>query len=197
MELRLCILAVFLLVSPAANAQTPLAAGTSPLLRAEAGYSYINVSVPGLYRIGLNGVDTSLTADVSRFLGIKADVGYARTPDVFGSGHHADLLSYLGGPVFYPVRTRRVDFSAQVLLGGARQAGVNTNGQGGTLTGYVSKFAWVAGGGAEIRLSRSTTLRLGADYLHTSFFAPTSSFKGQNNFRSTAGVVYNFGGRRR
>jgi len=197
MKFRYWAFAFFLLSSSRAHAQSPVAAGVAPLVRAEVGYTYVNVEIPGLFRVGLNGVEASFIADVNSHLGLKLDGNYARSADVYGSGHHADLLSYLAGPVIYPLRTQRLDLSAQVLLGGARQSGVNTNGQGGTLTGYVSQFAWLAGGGCEIHISRSTTIHVGVDYLHTKFFNPTTSLQGQNNIRSTFGIAYTFGGRRR
>src|SRR5438309_144036 len=94
--------------SAQAHAQVPVAAGISPAINVGAGYSYVNLSGPASTRIWLNGADVSATADFSRHVGVRADLGYVRASNVLGSGNHADVLSYLGGPVLYPTRRRHL-----------------------------------------------------------------------------------------
>jgi len=187
---------IFLVAVPRSNAQNPVFAGAAPSFEAGLGYSYLSVDVPSQNRIAMNGVDASFAADFRRWLGIKFDLGYNRAFDVFSTNHQADLLTYMAGPVFYPVRTRHLTAYAQLLLGGARESGVNFDASGQVATGWVHRFAWSAGGGVQYRLTPSFSLRLGADYMRTSFFNSNLAIEGQNNIRSAVGFVYTFGERR-
>jgi opacity protein-like surface antigen len=182
----------FLFVS-LAHAQGPLFAGGGPMLEAGVGYSYFNMGIPSASRVNLNGVDASMNGDFSRRFGVKLDVGYVRGFDILSTGRHADVLNYMAGPVFYPIRTRKVTVYTELLLGGARETGVNLTTSGETVRGFVNKFAWAGGGGVQYRLTTSISLRVGADYMHTSFFNPNIAVQGQNNLRSTVSVVYTFG----
>ena len=184
---------VFLILVPGSNAQNPVFAGAAPSLEAGIGYSYLNVGIPSEDRLVMNGVDASFTADFHRRLGIKLDLGYNRASNVLGTNRHADLLSYMAGPVFYPVRRRNYSVYAQLLLGGARETGVNLNPAGEMLTGWVNRFAWAAGAGVQYRFTPSFSLRLGADYMRTSFFNSNLAIEGQNNLRSAVSLVYTFG----
>jgi hypothetical protein len=48
-----------------------------------------------------------------------------------------------------------------------------------------------------LHTSRKFALRVGADYLHTSYFDPTLSVAGQGNIRAVMSFTYYLGGRRR
>ena len=186
----------FLILVPSSKAQNPVFAGVAPSMQAGIGYSYLNVGIPSEDRLAMNGVDASFTADFHRRLGIRLDLGYNRASNVLGTNRHADLLSYMAGPVFYPVRRRNLSVYTQFLVGGARETGVNFNASGEMLTGWVNRFAWAAGAGVQYRLTPSFSLRLGADYMRTSFFNSNLAIEGQNNVRSAASLVYTFGERR-
>jgi|HubBroStandDraft_6_1064221.scaffolds.fasta_scaffold139856_2 opacity protein-like surface antigen len=175
------------------RAQNPIFAGHGPVIEAGLGYSYANVGVPSLDRVSMHGVDGSVNADFSRRFGVKLDVGYVRGFDVFGTNHHADILSYMAGPVFYPIRKKRFSVYTEALFGGARETGVNFTSSGQTITGFTNKFAWQAGGGVEYRISRMFAVRFGADYMHTSFYNSEVTITGQNNVRAVASLVYTFG----
>jgi opacity protein-like surface antigen len=84
----------------------------------------------------------------------------------------------------------------QFLFGGARESGVNFDSSGRPATGWVNRFAWAAGGGVQYRLTPSFSVRLGADYLRTSFFNSNLAIEGQSNLRTAASLVYTFGERR-
>jgi hypothetical protein len=181
---------LFVLV-PRAYAQGPVFAGSGPVIEAGVGYSYLNVGIPSSSRFSLNGADASTNIDFARHFGVKLDLGYARAYDVFGTGHHADVLSYMGGPAFYPIRRKRYSLHAEFLAGAARETGVDLT-NGGTVLGFANKLAWAAGGGAQFRMARSLYLRVGADLFHTAFFNPDIAVKGQSNFRSVVSAVYTF-----
>ena len=187
------LMALSLLV-PRGHAQSPLFAGSGPVIEAGVGYSYVNMGIPSSSRFSLNGADASMNIDFSRRFGVKLDLGYARAFDVFGTGHHADVLSYMGGPVFCPVRRRRFSLQAEFLAGAARETGVDLVTTGGTVLGFANKFAWATGGGAQFRMAPSFYLHLGADLFHTAFFNPDAAVKGQSNFRSVISAVYTFHG---
>jgi hypothetical protein len=184
------------LYAPTTMAQSPRATAIVPVVSASLGYSFTNLAVPSSSRIGLNGLDAALTIDIIPHLGVRLDVGYVRASNALNSGNHSDVLSYLAGPVFYPVRHRKVAVFAQGLFGAARVTGAVPVGGGGFLTGYVNQFAWAVGTGAEYRVHESIGIRLGADYLHTRYADPSLVIRGQNNLRVTGSFVYFFGKRR-
>jgi len=186
-------LSVFLVLVPGSKAQKPMFAGAAPSLDAGIGYSYLNVDVPTENRIAMNGVDASFTADFHPRLGLRFDLGYNRASNVFATGRHADVLSYMAGPVFYPIRRRNFTAYTQLLLGGARETGVTFAPSGAVLTGWVNRFAWAAGGGVQYRLTPAFSVRLGADYMRTSFYNSNLAIEGQNNLRAAASIVYTFG----
>jgi len=101
------------------------------------------------------------------------------------SGISAHELDYLFGPRVYFHSRRRVFPFVQTLLGGERfSAGVSGAGSGST-----SGFAWTAGGGADVTLTKHVSLRaVQAEYLYTHF-----SGQSQNSFRIQSGLVYRFG----
>jgi opacity protein-like surface antigen len=171
-------------------------AATGPVVNAAVGYSYVDLSLAQNNRVGLNGADVNLSVDFRSQFGLKLDIGYARGSNVLGSGRHADVLSYLAGPVVYPIHHRKWTAYAEGLVGAARVTGPipSTN---GFLGAYVNKLAWVLGGGLEYDLSSSWAFRAGPEYLHTAFFITPTRIGGQNNVRAVAEIVHRFGGRRR
>ena len=193
MRTTLKLLLLVILVVPAARGQNPVVPGVAPVLEAGVGYSYIGADVPSQSRLGMNGVDLLGTADFRRRFGIHLDLGYARNFNAFSSGHTADMLTYMGGPVFYPVRKRNFALYTHLLLGGARETGVNFESDGQIIYGFVNKFAWDAGVGAQYRFSRSWAVRIGADYLHTQFFNSNVTVQGQPNFKPSVSLIYTFG----
>jgi opacity protein-like surface antigen len=168
----------------------PVIAGSGPTVKASVGYAYYSLSVPSSSRVNLSGVETTLTADFLHRLGATADFSYVRASDVLGTGHHADVLSYLAGPVFYPTQHGRLTTYVHGLIGAARVTGVSPYSGTGYATGYVNKFSWALGGGVEFQVSRSVAFRGGGDYLRTEFFALGSTIRRQNNFRTACSIVY-------
>ncbi len=179
--------------APWTMAQSPVATAIVPVVSASLGYSFTNQAFPSSSRINLNGVDAAFTVNVTSHLGGKLDVGYGRASDVFNSGNHSDVLSYLAGPIFYPVRHRDLAVFGHGLIGAARVTGAVPASGGGFSAGYVNQFAWAIGAGAEYRVHGSIGIRLGADYLHTRYFDSSPVISGQSNLRLTGSFVYFFG----
>ncbi len=187
------LLLVILAMAPVARAQGPVVAGMAPVFEAGVGYSYVDAGIPSESKLGMNGVNLIGTADFSRHFGINLDLGYARNFDAFNSGHSADLLTYMAGPVFYPVRKRNMNVYAHLLLGAARETGVNFENNGQIVLGYANRFAWAGGGGFQYRWTPSLAVRVGVDYLRTSFFNSNVVLQGQTNLRPSISLIYTFG----
>ncbi len=177
-------------------AQEPIAAGYSPVIKVSGGYSYVNLGVPDRSRLNLDGVEAGVTVDFRSRFGIELDGSYTRGTNVYGSGHVVDLLTYMGGPIFYPIQTKKLNVYVHGLFGGARETGVNYNSEGEILLGYVGKFAWAVGGGAEYHIDQHLSVRLGCDLLNTATFNSQPALQRENNVRAFAGFTYRFGGRR-
>jgi hypothetical protein len=187
------LLLVLSLYAPWTMAQSPRAAAIGSHISASLGYSFTNLDVPSVSRTDLNGADAAFTIDVVPRFGARLDVGYSRASDVFNSGKHSDILSYLAGPIFYQMRRRKLAVFAQGLFGAARVTGAVPVNGGGFLTGYANQFACAVGTGAEYRVYDSIGFRIGADYLHTRYADPGLVIRGQNNLRLTVSFVYFFG----
>jgi opacity protein-like surface antigen len=143
-------------------------------------------------RVNLSGVDATATADLSPRFGVSVDSGYVRAANVFDTGRHADVLSYLAGPVFYPTRATKMTTYVHGLFGGARVTGVIPESGNEYELGYVNKFSWAVGGGVEYQISPSFALRTGGDYQRIYFFNSATEVQGQSGFRAVGSVVYVF-----
>ena len=178
-----------------AHAQGPAIAGIAPVLEWGVGFSYMKSTVPSQGNIVMNGVLLSGSKDLNSHFGVKLEVGYSRSFDAFQTGRKADILTYMGGPVFYPVRQRKFDIHVQVLAGGARETGVNFESDGTLVRGYVNHFAYAAGGGFQYRITPGLSLQPEAEYLITSFFNSSVAVQRQPNLRMSLSLLYTFGRR--
>jgi opacity protein-like surface antigen len=179
-----------------AQAPVPVYAGNAPVLEAGLGYSYLGTSIPSNgSSLGMNGLLASGNADFGWHLGLKIEVGYNRAFNAFNTNHSADMLTYMGGPVFYPIRKPKYNVFVQALFGGARETGVNVDNNGALLLGYTNRFAWAGGAGLQYRITPALSLRASAEYLRTQFYNTNAVLQGQSNIRSSLSVIYTFGSR--
>jgi opacity protein-like surface antigen len=184
--------------APHARAQGTVIAGVAPVFEGGVGYSYMRSNVPSQGNLPMkNGVLLSASGDLNMRFGVKLEVGYSRTFDAYQTGRVADLLTYMGGPVFYAVRRQKFDIHVQALAGGARETGVNFANDGTLERGYVNHFAWAGGVGFQYRISDALSLRPEVEYLRTSFFNSNAGISGQTNLRASMSMVYTFGRRER
>lgn len=199
-KLRFAILALvashLLFGNPICSAQEPRIAAAGPVVSVSLGYAYLNTEVPTASRFTENGVASSVAAQLTRRIGIKLEASYTRTYGLFGLDHHSDMLSYLGGPVFYPFRGKRFAVYTQALTGSARITGVIPQTKPNFLFAETNKLAWAIGPGLDTKLSSSTIFRVGVDYLHGSYFTPAQVIQSQANFRTIISLVHTFGGSR-
>jgi hypothetical protein len=180
-----------------ALAQMPVPAGIAPVTVTSVGYSNMGRSASPSGRIGLNGLNASLTEDFSPRHGVTLEFGYLRASNVFGTGHSNDVVSYMVGPVFYPTRRHDLVVNVHVLAGGARVRGVVPLSVGGFAIGHVHDVAWAFGAGVEHWFSDSMALRVSVDAMHTSFYNSSQVVHGQYDLRTTASLVYYFGKHKR
>jgi opacity protein-like surface antigen len=178
--------------NPVPIARAPIFVGKGVTVRASVGYAYASLSLPLSNRLNLSGVNATATADFSPRIGISVDSSYVRAANILDTGRHADVLSYLAGPVFYPTRAAKLTTYVHGLFGGARVTGVIPESGGEYQLGYVNKFSWAVGGGVEYQISPSFALRTGGDYQHISFFNSAMEVEGQSGFRAACSLVYAF-----
>jgi opacity protein-like surface antigen len=176
--------------SPIPAAHKPVFVPAGLDLKASIGYVFTNSGMPSASRLNLTGVDVEMIADLSPFFGVMADSSYVRAANVFGTNNHADVLSYLVGPILYPVAHGKARLYVRGLAGGARVAGAIPSSGSPPLTGYVNRFSWAVGGGVEYQISPFVALRTGGDYQHTYFYDPNIQIRGQNDFRAVCSVVF-------
>ena len=193
---KIWLLLVTLGLASQARAQGTVIAGVAPVFEGGIGFSYTKSSVPSQGNLAMKGILVSASGDLNSHFGAKLEVGYSRSFDAFQTGRAADILTYMGGPVFYPVRRRKFDFHAQVLVGGARETGVNFESDGTLVRGYVNHLAWEGGAGFQFRMSEALSLRSEVEYLRTSYFNSNVAIQGQTNLRTTLNLIYTFGRRR-
>jgi hypothetical protein len=192
---KLCLLLSMLGLASQARAQGPVIAGVAPVIEQGIGYTYMKSSVPSQGNLAMMGLLVSGSADLNARFGAKLELGYSRSFDAFQTGRVADLLTYMGGPVFYPVRRPQYSIHAEVLVGGARETGVNFESDGTLVRGYVNHLAWAGGVGFQYRISSAFSLRPEVEYLRTSYFDSSVAIKPQSNLRTTLSLMYTFGRR--
>ena len=182
------------LFTPLAYGQEPISGGFAPAQEGGIGFSYTQANAPSEGQMRLNGLQAVFSTDVNRRFAMKVDFGYSRSFDAYHTGHSADLMTYMAGPVFYAVRRRQLSVYGELLLGAARQTGVNFENNGQLVLGYANEFAWAGGGGVQYEILPSFSVRVGADYLRTSYFNSNVAVQAQPNLRSSVLLIYSFGG---
>jgi opacity protein-like surface antigen len=195
-KIAVCIL---FLVSPLVGQRfvtsAPPVAATGPVFEASAGYTYLALDTPSRQRVGLSGVDANGFVDFNSRWGMMVDSSYARAGNVLGTGHSGNVLSFLIGPQFYPVDFGNTRIFVHTLAGVSLvNSAVPVKGTyylGGTLT----RFSYALGGGVEHTITGPLAIRVGADYLRTTFADSAAAMQFQNNVRFVTGFVFRFGNR--
>jgi outer membrane protein OmpA-like peptidoglycan-associated protein len=160
--------------------------------------------------VDLQGGDANVAFNFTRYVGLVGDfAGYHANTLTFNQpggpsrdvGADGRAFTYMGGPRF---SYRRPHFTlfAQTLLGvaDARQVTINncTGSPACAPLPSASTFAFAAGGGLDLNLSRHFAFRIfQAEYFITRFTDPSSdSGKSgtRNNVRLSSGIVYRAGG---
>jgi outer membrane immunogenic protein len=152
----------------------------TPAAEVSASYSYLRFGLSN--GVNQNGASVSVAGNFNHWLGLAADVGgYHKSQ----GGVTFNTYTYMGGPRFSYRKSGRVVPFAQVLFGGARGS---LSGFGGSGTG--NGFAYSAGGGVDLGLTRHLALRPQLDYIGMRF-----SGNNVNTARGSIGIVFRFGKR--
>ena len=185
-------------VAPFFSAQAPLPAALAPAIETRVGFSTLSrVSSPN-NKILFKGINASITGQSSERFGATFEASYLRASNVFGTGKSNSVLTFLGGPVFYPYRRSGFVTSVHVLGGAARVAGVVVlkPSNGGYLKGTVGDLAWAFGTSLEKWFTESLAARVDVDALNTAFYNSLVKVHREYDLRATWGLIYYFGGRR-
>jgi len=195
-KIAVCILFLFApLVAQRFVSSVPPVAATGPVFEASAGYTYLALDTPSQQRVGLSGVDANGFLDFNSRWGMMVDSSYARAGNVLGTGHSANVLSFLIGPVFYPLDYGNTRIFVHTLAGVSLvNSAVPVKGTY-YLGGTVTRFSYAVGGGIERTVAGPLAIRVGADYLRTTFADSTAEMRFQNNLRFVTGFVIRFGSR--
>jgi outer membrane immunogenic protein len=165
---------LLLLTATASRAQD------TPGAEVSASYSYLRFGVRN--GVNQNGASISVAGNFNRWLGLAGDFGGYHKSE---AGVSFNTYTYMGGPRFSYRHSSRVTPFAQVLLGGAHGS---LSGFGGS--GSTNGFAYSAGGGVDLGLTRHLALRPQLDYIGMRFSGTTV-----NTVRGSFGIVFRFGNR--
>ena len=187
-----CIL--FALVAPTL-AQNKLATGASPAAAGPAydvsvGYTNLTMAIPSAKNVNLSGLDVGGRVDLKSRWGAMVDATYVGTPNVLGTRHGGYLLSFLGGPVFYPVEHGNSRVFVHALAGAALVDGAVPINETDYFHGWLVRFSYAVGGGIEHALSGPFGVRVRGDYLHSAFFDARGAARPQGNLRLTVSLVF-------
>lgn len=177
------------------------------------GYSYLSTETgldevdPDIFdsRVGSHGFNTSLTGNVSRYVGIKGDFSWnQRTWDVTNGTDTANLKfrtnQFLGGVQFKDNNkdAGRVKPFGHILAGVANQRVSGSVTSGGVTESdslSTNNFAMVFGGGVDVRVNKRVDVRLFQFDFNPVFFKDQDTDFGtvqgrtQKNFRISVGIV--------
>lgn len=188
---------IFFLVAPLLAQQfvtgAPPPAMTAPVFGASAGYTYLDMDTSSRQHVALSGVDADGFIDFNVRWGMMVDSDYVRAGNVLGTGRSGNVLSLLTGPVFYPKDFGNTRIFVHTLAGiSLVNSAVPVSGIY-YLDGTVTRFSYALGGGVERTVAGPLAIRVGADYLRTTFANSNASMQIQNNIRIVTGMVYRFG----
>jgi hypothetical protein len=170
---------VLVLLAMFAFALTAKAQDETPKAELFAGYDYIRLNSTSTSS-NFNGGSGQFTYNPNNWLGAVGDLGGYYTRNGFGAG----IFSYLFGPRTNLRGHGKVTPFAQVLFGGARSI----------VSSPQNVFAMTASGGVDYKISEHFAIRpVQAEYFLTKFTDGASNR--QNNFRYSAGIVFQFGRR--
>jgi hypothetical protein len=176
-------------------AAAPPVAASGAVYEASVGYTYLALDTPAQQHVGLNGVDANGFVDFNPRWGMMLDSSYARIGNVLGTGHGGNVASWLAGPLFYPVDLGNTRIFVHTLAGVSLvNSAVPVKGTY-YLGGTVTRFSYAMGGGVERTIAGPIAIRVGADYLRTTFANSSAAMQFQNNIRIVTGILYRFGSR--
>jgi opacity protein-like surface antigen len=193
------ILGCVLLLGADVLAQVPLrdttSPGKAPSVEFSAGYVFMNMFSSNASSLTLRGVDATGAMQFASRWGAMVDFTYARDPRVPGTTHSDQVMSALIGPKFFLINGYRTNVFVHGLIGSALVDSAIPNGPNSVISGYVARFSYDFGAGAEFAVTGPFAIRIAGDYQRTTFVDSSMAFARQNNVRATTSLVYRFGSR--
>jgi len=191
---------LFVLVAPAL-AQNQIADGPSPAVAGPAydvnvGYTNLTMAIPSAQHLNLSGLDVGGRVDLNSRWGAMVDSTYVRTSNVLGTGHGGYQLSFLSGPMFYPVEHGNTRMFVHGLAGAALVDGAVPINKTDYFHGWLVRFSYAVGAGIEHAVSGPFGVRVQGDYLHSAFFDAAGAVRPQGNLRLTVSLVFRLKERR-
>jgi hypothetical protein len=165
-----------------------LSAQTSDIAEFYGGFNYTNASPePTIPKASLDGFVVGVGAFAFHWFGAAFELSkqYGTTSSSAENNSNANLheTTYLAGPQFRFLNTKRVNATAKALLGGVQGQVF----QGASMESQT-RFAVMLGASVDIGITRMLAFRLEPGLYRTSF-----SGLNQNNFRFSFGPVLRFG----
>jgi outer membrane immunogenic protein len=159
-------------------------------------YDYVHTNAPpgGCGCFSMNGGDGWVGVHLAHHLSAVFQAAGESASNINGTSSNLTLISYLAGPRFTLLESRRIRPFAQALFGGAYASGLLTPAPSGA-SGSANVFALSAGGGVDVGISSHIAIRaVDVDYFYTQFNNDVNQH--QNNLRVSAGIVFRFGAAR-
>lgn len=187
-------------------ASLPAMAQGTPALEVGAGYTFRSFAPPPTGappappRVSMNGWNATVSYNVNDWFAVATDFDGTRNSvtDPLGGSDTTNIYTVLVGPRIYPVGHHKLSPFAHVLFGLAH-LNINlptSSGCSPFCTSTDGSFAFAAGGGLDMNLSRHFAVRLGEfDYERTSFlFIATPGLSDANsNYKFKAALLIRFG----
>jgi hypothetical protein len=181
------------LITPAAAQNIPTGvpeAGSGPAFDFSAGYTYLTMPVTSTNTANLNGLDAASGIDFLHHWGAIADASYVRASNVLGMGHGSYVMTFLVGPVFYPVERHSFRLSLRGLVGAGLVDSIVPVNSTTNLHGWVARPSYGGGAGIEHSIYGPFGVRVNGDYLRTAFVNAADAVQAQNNLRLTVSLVF-------
>lgn len=191
------VLLAFLTPALAQNipAGVPAEAGSGPAFNFSAGYTYLTMPVTSTNTANLNGLDATTGIDFLHHWGAIADASYVRASNTLGMGHGSYIMTFLVGPVFYPIEGHSFRLSVRGLVGAGLVDSIVPVNTTTVLHGWVARPSYGGGAGIEHSLYGRLGARVDGDYLRTAFVNSSDVVQAQNNLRLTVSLVFHVGQR--
>ena len=182
------------------KAQAANSGDKQPRAEVAVGYSYLHSNAPpgGCGCFNMNGGNATFAWPVKQGgFAVVGDVTVEYASGIGSGDLNLKLASFTAGTRYLPrighnsQNLTKLQPFGQVLVGLAHASGTLAGTGTPAAVNAGAAFAAIMGGGVDLRLSRSISLRLAeADYMLTTAHNDTNNH--QNNFRIGAGVVFHF-----
>lgn len=174
----------------AENAAGPAPAVTGPAYDVSFGYANLMMALPAAGHANLSGLEGTGSIFLSSRWGVMIDSSYLRTSQILFTPHPGYVLSSHAGPVFYPAAHGDTRVFIRALAGAGLVDSAVPLSRTEYVHGWLVRPSYVVGAGVEHFVSGQFGIRVGGDYLRTSFFDSNLAVRPQNNLRMTVSFVF-------